>query len=265
MSKLSEAIDEKESVKTSTSYHEDLKSSDIDEDLAALILKGKNKARTSARSHKTKLHHAAGLGVQNGKCEVGSKDKERPEEAKTDAPTQDQAEGVVVTKETPAIQQSVLSIASEWNDDTPTLSSTIPSMSISSAFRLVEDRHAKPASPKLGAALIESTLTSVQPPSLLSAMSSTECKRKTYNKSDNTSNILNQRPPPDLDLENSMISVASLQSEVASTIDNIEAGIHQLSLGAETYTINGSYEDGIQVTITCLSSLVFDLLFWHSF
>lgn len=204
-------------------------------------------------------------------------------------------------------QISTTSLGSEWNDETPTFSSPIPSMSISAAFKIVgggldESIYSKKSPPvppkvhnKLQASMQSSMLTAsvmnnelidnVDPPSTFSNLvSSSDCilagspplnpklqgsasdklsrKWKALNDAANTSsiysNLSGQRPPLDLDLENSMMSVASIKSEIyelsstasftndifqsavedigSPTVDRILGG-GDTSIGGNTYTI----------------------------
>ncbi|XP_035706785.1 adenomatous polyposis coli protein isoform X2 [Folsomia candida] len=211
-------------------------------------------------------------------------------------------------------QVSTMSIGSEWNDETPTFSSPIPSMSISTAFKLAEsinveslpiDKNSKPPLPpktrsslgnikqqmnmndsmnlscySVASSVQNDLLDNVEPPSIFSNLvSSTDCvagnlqinpkSQTSSNLSDklnkkwkalvdggNTSSISNltgQKPPPDFDMENSMISVASIKSEIyelSSSNDVFESAVEDQarqggggggggdnSIGANTYTI----------------------------
>lgn len=92
-------------------------------------------------------------------------------------------------------QISTMSLGSEWNDDTPTFSSPIPSMSISTAFKLAEslsmDNSRPPLPPKnqihrvekqnmnesinVSCLSVSVLLDNVEPPSTFSLVSSTDC------------------------------------------------------------------------------------------
>ena len=105
-----------------------------------------------------------------------------------------------------------------WTDDTPTFSSPIPSMSISKALKKV-------------AAQVEETLSEIDQPTLESLGTTLDSagyhtdslQRRIQNKqllllqtsSSQVSNLLNQKPPQEFfDLDSSMISVASIKSEI---------------------------------------------------
>lgn len=200
-------------------------------------------------------------------------------------------------------QISTTSLGSEWNDETPTFSSPLPSMSISTAFKIVggndESSMSKPPmlppkSTRLIATSMQSSmltmsvnnelLDNIDPPSTFSNLvSSSDCvlmssppmnpkmqgsssdklsrKWKALNEAGNTSsihsNLSGQRPPLDLDLENSMISVASIKSEIyelsstaSYTNDIFQSAVEDIgspcvdkipgldtSIGGNTYTI----------------------------
>jgi hypothetical protein len=175
---------------------------------------------------------------------------------------------------------STMSLGSEWNDDAPTLSSPIPSMSISTALRLAgsvggDSSMSKPpqlsrppqtakkqnllqqSTNNMNASSISMSfqhelLDNIDPPSNFSNLvSSSDCfipqsppqNQKSQNstlsdrvnkkwkaltdpgnQSSAHSNLSAQKPPPDFDLENSMMSVASIKSEIyemsTSSINN---------------------------------------------
>lgn len=203
-------------------------------------------------------------------------------------------------------QISTTSLGSEWNDETPTFSSPLPSMSISTAFKLVGGSGAdesscskpppplprtnKPTAPSMQSSLLTMSvmnnecLDNIDPPSTFSNLvSSSDCvlmgsppmnpkmqgscsdklsrKWRAMNDACNTSsihsNLSGQRPPLDLDLENSMISVASIKSEIyefsstaSYTNDIFQSAVEDIgspsvdkipgmdtSIGGNTYTI----------------------------
>ncbi|ODN05402.1 Adenomatous polyposis coli protein [Orchesella cincta] len=205
----------------------------------------------------------------------------------------------IETQQLDPSQISTTSLGSEWNDETPTFSSPIPSMSISTAFKIVgggDDSSCSKApvinnQTKIQSSMNSSMLTmsvnnewldNVDPPSTFSNLvSSSDCilmgspplnpklqgsmsdklSRKwkaleAGNTSSIHSNLSGQRPPLDLDLENSMISVASIKSEIyelsstaSFTNDVFQSAVEDIcspvaeritadnSIGGNTYTI----------------------------
>ncbi|CAL8094415.1 unnamed protein product [Orchesella dallaii] len=317
-----------------------------DPDLAALIMKGRNrpkeKERTSSKgskplkkSDKEDMNKgsksSSQLDPSNQSSDQRSDDQEqinpKPEidvsAAENKVPTDDEKssdsneinpsevskpDNVVVNKTELKIdtlqldpsQISTTSLGSEWNDETPTFSSPIPSMSISTAFKIVGDgddsSSSKPPAVNKAANKIQSSMNSsmltmsvnnelldnIDPPSTFSNLvSSSDCilmgspplnnklqgsmsdklSRKwkaleAGNTSSIHSNLSGQRPPMDLDLENSMISVASIKSEIyelsstasftneifQSAVEDICSPVAERvtadnSIGGNTYTI----------------------------